>query len=255
MKKTVLCVAFCSLAIFTSLNAQIVYKDIADGIPTGIDFNSDGTNEFVISGGNANGDHIDYSSGGASNNIHAIGTINTTNWDVPSCVSAGYSIGVSGNWEGQGDCAVNGWGTPNPTITVGQDTYLAMRFNLSGSAIYYGWVRISVDNQGNVTYKDYAYESTPNKSIKAGEKTTSTAGINSINNDSFTIFPNPAKNVISITNNDNILQVNIINTLGETVYSSAKINSSIDISNYTSGVYIVEVKGKTTSQTIKLIVQ
>ncbi len=149
------------------LNATIVYTDInPDGTPPGIDFNQDGTNEFNIGAGNANGDFITYSAN-SNNNVYAIGTLNTQNWDVPNCVNNGFAIGANGNWEGQGDCAVNGWGDPNPTITVGQDEYLAVRIDLA-TGTHYGWIRISVDANGNVTYKDYAYNDTPNAPINAG---------------------------------------------------------------------------------------
>jgi len=167
------------ISLFT--NAQIIYTDINDGTPTGIDFNQDGTNEFDISDMDASGDYIEYYDYGLDNNIHAIGTINTENWDVPACVNSGFTIDENGNWEGAGDCAINGWGDGNATITPNQNIYLAVRFNLGGTDLFYGWILISVDNSGNVTYKEYAYNSTANAPINAGEIGSPTVLVTSIN--------------------------------------------------------------------------
>ncbi len=171
MKKGLFLIKALLLLVLAS-NAQIVYTDITDGVPAGIDFNQDGTNEFTISNGASyTGDYIEYSGGGATNNIHAIGTIaGGANWDVPSCVELNFAIGESGNWAGAGDCAVNGWGSGgNPTITADQDTYIACRISFGGTDLFYGWIRISVDASKTVTYKDYAYNATPNTPINAGD--------------------------------------------------------------------------------------
>ena len=160
------------LFLMTSgLNAQIVYTDITDGVPAGIDFDADGTDEFEISPG-INGEagaYLMYWNGGPQSNIHAVGTPppGGSNWDVPSFVNAGFTIDANANWSGQGDCNINGFATPNPTIVVGQDRYLAMRIDINNT-VYYGWVRVSVDASGNVTYKDYAYNATANTPIDAG---------------------------------------------------------------------------------------
>ncbi len=149
------------------LNATIVYTDVdPDGVPAGIDFNQDGTYEFEVSNGNATGDYLTYANN-PDNNIHALGTADG-GWDVPDCVAEGFAIGANGNWIGQGDCAINGWGDPNSSITIGQDEYLAVKIVLP-SGTHYGWIRILVDADGNVTYKDYAYEDTPDASINAGD--------------------------------------------------------------------------------------
>jgi len=180
MKKTNLLFAILIVLLAINSNAQIIYTDITDGVPVGIDFNSDGTMEFDLTTGTNPGDYIDYTSYGADNNIHAIGTMATSDWDVPDCVSAGFTVDASNQWEGGGDCSVDAWGAGNNTVTFNQDEYLGIRFNLGGSDIYYGWVRFSMDNSGVMTYKDYAYNSTPNSPINTGAMGSTTVLVASI---------------------------------------------------------------------------
>ncbi|RUA31175.1 MAG: hypothetical protein DSY76_01690, partial [Bacteroidetes bacterium] len=165
------------MAIFVfNVKAQIVYTDIVpDGQPAGIDFNQDNTNEFDITTQNKLGDYIEYFAYGADNNIHAVGSFNGgtgDSWDVPSFVAQGFVIDASNNWEGQGDAYPNGDFSAagnNPTIIANTDQYMAVKFNLGGANVYYGWVRVNIDAIGNVTYKDYAYNATPNTPINAGD--------------------------------------------------------------------------------------
>lgn len=161
-----------------NLNASIVYTDITDGVPNGIDFNQDGTNEFDIDtyGMSFPGDNLSYYDYGADNNIHAI---DADHWDIPACVIEGFTIDASCNWLGYGDCAINGWGGPgNSTLATNQDNFMCMRFNI-GANVYYGWVRFYYDGS-SVTYKDYAYNDVPNGSINAGDMGSSTILVNNI---------------------------------------------------------------------------
>jgi len=174
-KMNLLLVALMTIFVF-NLNAQIIYYDIVpDGQPAGIDFNQDGTNEFDITSQNKLGDYIEYYSYGADNNIHAVGTYDNGNgdsWDVPDFVAQGFTIDASNQWEGQGDAYPNGDFSAsgnNPTIIAGTDQYMAVRFNLGGTDIYYGWVRVNINTNGDVTYKDYAYNSVAGQAITAGQ--------------------------------------------------------------------------------------
>lgn len=56
------------------------------------------------------------------------------------------------------------------------DRFLAIRFSLNGNW-HYGWVRLSVNIGTNVSFtiRDYAYNSLPNQSILAGEKSCTAA--------------------------------------------------------------------------------
>jgi len=253
--KTLLLVLLISF-IGIKINAQIIYIDITDGIPSGIDFNSDGTNEFDISKIINPGDYITYSSYGADNNIHALGTTSTQNWDVPDCEAIGFTIGASNQWEGQGDCSIDGWGMGNSSITFNQDEYLCVRFNLGGTDVYYGWIRFSMNNQGVIVYKDFAYNSTPEQSITAGQITLS------INKPDFSneikLYPNPAKQVITIENSSqsSISSIIIRSLVGKEVLVSPLINNTttIDISSLSSGLYIINLFDNSTLVGIKQLI-
>jgi len=162
MKKIIF--SLLTLTLSAGVNAQIVYTDIPDGQPVGLDFNSDATYEFDITTSTNLGDYIEYS--GTDNNIHAI---SAAEWDVPNFVAQGFTIDASNNWEGAGDCSTDAWGGGNATVVANTDQYMAVKFNLTGTNVYYGWVRVNINATGDVTYKDYAYNSTAGQTINAGD--------------------------------------------------------------------------------------
>jgi hypothetical protein len=65
------------------------------------------------------------------------------------------------------------------------------------------------------------------------------------NKDAIALYPNPAKDALNIKLPENknfmVKQVYILNTLGQTVYTYNGENSAIDISNFSTGIYIVKM--------------
>jgi uncharacterized protein YjdB len=168
MKKRILSTVVMVLLTASASISQIIYTDIVDGIPTGVDFNSDLIMEFNISDSplGAIGTYITYSPFD-DNNVHALGV---GSWDIADCVDFGFTIDENSSWLGGGDCNLDDWGEPNSSVTENQDEYIAVRFNLDDEPeIYYGWIRFVLDDLGNYTYKDYAYNSTPDEPIDAGD--------------------------------------------------------------------------------------
>lgn len=82
--------------------------------------------------------------------------------------------------------------------------YVGLRL-IVGATKYYGWVRLNVANGGNaVTIKDYAYDSTPGHSIKAGATSGARLINDAVTNETLTedqiiIAPNPFSNTTTIT--------------------------------------------------------
>lgn len=70
----------------------------------------------------------------------------------------------------------------------------------------------------------------------------------------FTLFPNPAKNNLTINSKvESITQIEIFNVLGQRVNNYTYTNSiseSIDISSLTSGLYLVKINNNTTKRLI-----
>ena len=244
MKKTIflmLCIAFTTS--FMSVKATIVYTDInPDGRPATIDMNNDGTAEFTIHNGTSTGDYITYITGC---NIIASGTA-ADGWDVALGMALNAPIGSTGNFIGQGDCEVTGWGGAT-TFPLNVDKYLGVKF-MVGSNTYYGWIRVYVTGTADnytVTYKDYAYENTANATILAGNKVT---GVNETilsNDNGFKFYNNQNQvKIVSEDANNNINSVELFTINGQLIktinaYNSKSVN--IDIDNISRGVYFIMI--------------
>jgi hypothetical protein len=72
----------------------------------------------------------------------------------------------------------------------------------------------------------------------------------------FSMYPNPASDVLNITVK-NATSINIVNSLGQSVYNTNVTNSnqSINVSNLAKGIYFVEVNNKNNKLTKKLIIK
>ncbi len=73
----------------------------------------------------------------------------------------------------------------------------------------------------------------------------------------FSVYPNPANNNITVLTNGNASEITILNALGQEVFSFSKPNTEqiIDISSLEKGLYIVQVKSGNTIETTKLVVE
>lgn len=81
--------------------------------------------------------------------------------------------------------------------------------------------------------------------------------VNEIEATSFVMFPNPAKDVVRITSKENMNEICIYNLVGDMVYCNTNLNSgSFEINtNFSAGIYMVEVKTATGKATQKLIIE
>ena len=82
-----------------------------------------------------------------------------------------------------------------------------------------------------------------------------TLGIDELAFKNFSYYPNPVKNVITISNDSVIDEVTFISVKGETLLTK-KLNSlsaEIDISNLSTGVYFLKVKSGEVKKTVKII--
>ena len=85
----------------------------------------------------------------------------------------------------------------------------------------------------------------------------SVLNINEVQVDNISIFPNPAKNQIQLSNIDAVsVGIRIFNVLGKQVFYQSKITkNTIDVSSFNKGIYLVKINidGKTKTQ--KLVIQ
>jgi hypothetical protein len=71
------------------------------------------------------------------------------------------------------------------------------------------------------------------------------------------IYPNPARDYVRITSSEEMVEVEILNQLGQRVYNQVVKNTNVDISTieFESGVYYVRIKSDTGSSIQKLVIQ
>jgi hypothetical protein len=68
------------------------------------------------------------------------------------------------------------------------------------------------------------------------------------------IYPNPANDVINITNDNEepITSMQLFNVMGESIYYSDKFQRAINTSKLKAGLYLLEIKSKAGSITKKI---
>ena len=75
-------------------------------------------------------------------------------------------------------------------------------------------------------------------------------------NKSFSLWPNPVKNTLNINSlNESNYSVKIYDLLGRLIYTKENVNTSIDVSSFTSGLYLIKIKaenGETSQKFIKI---
>lgn len=232
--KTLLLAAL-TVAVFNA-NAQIVYRDITpDGLPTNgdFDFNNDGTAEF-----STDGIMFDYSAtNAAGTNMWMDGTA-AAGWDEVKPLTVNTVIGASGNFIGYGDASMDAWGA-GTIFPLNVDSYIGVKIAY-GTSIHYGWIRV-MWNGTDFIYKDYAYNATANATIKAGQ--ISEASVAAVEDNQFSIFPNPAKDVISIQAKNTTATTAIITDLAGKVIKQfeATALNQLNVSDVKSGVYLLNI--------------
>ena len=122
------------------------------------------------------------------------------------------------------------------------DKYVGLKFKI-GSNTHYGWARLDArDDSRQYTLKDFAYESTPDKSILAGD---GQVNVGLVKRDSKNLKINTVgKNIsIDLVNQANAAgTVKIFNITGQEVLSAKIDSNNHDFSlNANSGIYLVKV--------------
>lgn len=119
------------------------------------------------------------------------------------------------------------------------DRYVGFRF-LNAGQTFYGWILVNSTGQG-LTVKEYAYRTTANTAINAGDKgALSTKDY--VNASNVGVYPNPAVNFLNLKTDVNISSVKIYSVSGLLVRNETETASNnIDVSNLQKGCYFVKV--------------
>jgi len=133
------------------------------------------------------------------------------------------------------------------TISVGQfpgagDKFLGVKFTI-GTGTHYGWMRLDMSaNSDSLTIKDFAYESTANASILAGD-TGTTVGLNKNRLESQLDYyaSNGKININSELSSSSILS--IYDLSGKLIESEViGLQKEFSIKGDLKGIYIVEIR-------------
>ena len=70
-----------------------------------------------------------------------------------------------------------------------------------------------------------------------------TLGINNLNTQTFSYYPNPTENILNISSKKNVEEISVFNMSGQKVFIEMNITAKqIDLSSLNSGIYLVRVK-------------
>ncbi|MDX1349410.1 MAG: T9SS type A sorting domain-containing protein [Putridiphycobacter sp.] len=99
-------------------------------------------------------------------------------------------------------------------------------------------------------------QSSPSNDVFIAELTASTAAVETANSLELSIYPNPASDVIRLSNGVNApFNVELLDISGKIIMSKVVDNGQLDVSALTSGIYLVKVSQKGMSTTQKLVIK
>jgi hypothetical protein len=127
---------------------------------------------------------------------------------------------------------------------IGDTNFVGVQIDDSG-ALYHGWIRISRDNNDQLTIHDMAMNTVPNVPIIAGDTTGSSVGL--VNNEDklLRLLKGPEKLIIQALPLITDFELIITNSSGKTMWSGkGKPGERIDISlsDWSSGTYVVHIQ-------------
>lgn len=256
------------------VNAQVVYTNVdpdqtfddvqdANGMDAivGLDINNDATFDFVIGSMDStySGTRVRYTLvapyGTAGN---AIAGETPGAYDYALALDAGNMIDNTVNWiSATNTMAYNVAGTNpyNENWNGVSDKYLGLKFNV-GANTFYGWARLDVLADGDVfTIKDYAYNSTANTGLTAGQGMP--ANLDEATLDQLVHFINQANNTVLVkVNGIDGGVVSVVSVNGQVVASGNVENGTfvVDMNGLTAGMYMINVNVDNSSITKKMIV-
>ncbi|MFH1051931.1 MAG: T9SS type A sorting domain-containing protein [bacterium] len=270
--KSMFVIFLITLNFNTNLLSEIIYTDLipdkilspaaGSGQNYQIDMNVDNAGEFYIQVNNMSEGYESVKIAGIirGNQIAGDGDTNDVMNFFPLCLALNEVIGENtsylwfNNWDEQWDhelsVAICGFGINEPGHWAGglKDKYLGVRFIIQGN-YHYGWLSIEIPAIPNtVTIKGFAYESTPNLPIKAGETVTGfNENTNFVNSETI-ISPNPASEYIEIKLSKSFelsesYSIEIFNVYSEqmTVGIQNFEPLRIDISGFPVGIYFLRI--------------
>lgn len=244
-----------SLAIagVADASGQVVYTDVdPDFAGTindsfAIDFNDDGIDDVVVLAQNVGYDIVQV----VAEPLNGVIAASNAGYFYASNLAYGADINAgAGAFNSFGDvCA--GVGYAGSQFCGTGEGYVGIQFDVDGNT-HYGWVRIDVADSANFIVLDYAFESTPDGTITAGDQGELSLGDASFNN--FNYFVDANKH-LNLQADAPIQSIEINNLLGQKVISQQLSNTSesINLSELNTGIYLATIQIENNSRTIKIV--
>lgn len=241
------------------LSAQIVYTDIPDATPNAtysLDLNNDAVVDFMIYFGGSTGT-VGAMCAPQNSNAYSGNLVGGVH--LPWALAASSSICDSlATWYDASNPGTLGLGTSVGYWPGATDKYLGLKL-IVGTNTYYGWVRLDVfATATSFTVKDYAYESTPNACIEAGQ---TVLGMNEYSSGHIvSISPNPfvSSTTIQAIGNFKDATLTVYNAYGQPLKQVTAISGetvSLSRDNLPSGVYFIGLTEENkSSAVVKLII-
>ncbi len=282
MKKSILTfLTFCaattafSQVVYTELPSPITINSTYAGEGYNVDFNNDLTPELTIYANKADtviGGFIQAVITGVAvntyGNTYIAGTtqlLGTETLLVADSINNVQSIGATQNYinsatpafypsVGLSVDAAQPSGTPITNVGkfrgVGYK-YVGVRFEISG-ATHYGWIRVScTTGSTSGTIHSYAYETTPNTSIIAGDM--GAGGVMSINELEIGATLYAADNKLFVTTTE-VVAYEVVAMSGVVIaQKSVNGNSVIDLNHLANGVYLINYSTSVGTKSFKFV--
>lgn len=233
---------------------QVVYTDVDpdfDGALTDVfdvDFDGDGNIDISVVQSNNGNYELVMADPGIGNGVLATsngGYFYASN--IPTSDSIG--AGAAGTFRSFGSfCA--GVGYAGSMFCGTGEGYIGVEFNVSG-ATHYGWVRCDVANSSGYTVLDFAYESTADAAIAAGDM--GAVGIENAKFSGFTYFTD-VNGQLNLNASVPMTSVEVYDVLGKQVINSSlsSSNEMVDLNALSSGAYVVTVAINSERKTFKI---
>lgn len=260
----------------TGANAQVMYTDVdpdqtfdddldANGFTAvGLDIDNDMTFDYILASRDTTfgTDRVRFTliAPYGTMSPNAIAGETPSAYDYALALDNGNMIDNTLNWINATNTMAYNVNSANPYSENWNgvtDKYLGLQFQTGGST-YYGWARLDVEAIGDVfTIKDYAYESTADAGIAAGDM--GSANLDEASIDQLVHFINQSNNSVLVKVNGNLTEgvVNVVSTAGQVVSTGMVENGTftVDMNGLQSGVYMINVTFAEGSITKKMFVK
>ncbi len=248
-------------------DAQVMYTDVNpdqtftnNGDSYNLDLNGDATIDFTINLTVSSGVYkVGITNAGSNQNMGSGST--AAGWNYPLALSYGASIGSAGPWQSGASNASALFSYYGSSSTYGlwggaTDKYLGLKFDIGGNT-HYGWARLDVAANGSsFTIKDYAYESTADSNIVAGDMgSVSVSVAENLFSKDIKVFTTQGQLQVNIPTEYVGYNLKVIDVAGSEVLNSRlmKTITKFDLSENANGVYLLLISGDNNTFTQKVV--